>query len=125
MLDFTEKVVLITGAAGGICSATSNLFLKRGAKVINCDTAYSKRKIDKLAMQNENPVNIYLDIRNKDEVVELFDLVYNALDRIDVVVNGAGILRAKPFIDVTEEEWDNMMNINLRGAFFVSQEESS
>lgn len=122
MLDFNGKVILITGSAGGICSATSKLFILQGGKVINCDYQYPENQDILSEIKDNNPANIHLDIRNKNEVISVIQRVDEVLGKIDVVVNGAGILRAKPFIDVTEDEWDNLMNINLKGMFFVSQE---
>lgn len=114
--------MLITGAEGGIGSATSDLFLELGAKVIDCDVSYCRSDDPGSRIIRDNPAKIHLDVTDKAEVSAVVDKVFEVLGKIDVVVNGAGILRSKPFIDITEEEWDTMLDINLKGQFFVCQE---
>lgn len=120
MLNFSGKVVMITGAAGGICSVASELFVKQGAKVVNCDYKYKAKDVNEIDF-TENPVEIHLDVTNRSQVFEVVGKIVEKLGKLDVVVNGVGILRSKPYIEVTEEEWDQMFAINLKGQFFVSQ----
>lgn len=120
MLSFKGKVVMITGAAGGIGKVTADLFLKQGAKVIKCDYAYKDMDYKNIDF-SRNPVEIHLDVTKKAQVIETVDIIVDVLGNLDIVVNLAGILRSKPYMEVTEEEWDQMFAINLKGQFFVTQ----
>jgi len=122
MIDFKEKVVLITGSEGGIGSATSMLFTKLGAKVVDCDISYPVSEETKPLTPESNPLKIHLDVTDKAEVAQVIQKIVKAFGKLDVVVNGAGILRTKPFVEITEKEWDKMLDINLKGQFFVCQE---
>lgn len=122
MFDFNGKVVLITGAEGGIGSATSDLFLELGAKVIKCDISYCKCDDIGSKISEDNPSKIHLDVTDKAEVCTVVSKAFKVLGKLDVVINGAGILRSKSFIEITEKEWDTMLDINLKGQFFVCQE---
>lgn len=122
MIDFKGKAVMITGAEGGIGSATSRLFVELGAEVINCDISYPKPSKVIQSIGSSNPHKVSLDVTDKSEVAHVIQEIFNTFGRLDVVVNGAGILRTKPFIEITEEEWDRMLDINLKGQFFVCQE---
>lgn len=120
MLNFTNKVVVITGASGGICSVCSELFIRQGAKVVNCDFKYPKEDPAVLNF-DANPVNIHLDVTNKEEVKEVITCIEEKLGKIDILVNGAGILKSSNFFDVTEEDWDRMLAVNLKGTMLTCQ----
>jgi NAD(P)-dependent dehydrogenase (short-subunit alcohol dehydrogenase family) len=120
MLCFKGKIIMITGAAGGIGSVTANMFLRQGAKVVKCDYAYRAISHESIDF-SVNPVEIHLDVTKKFQVFEVVDSIVEKLGKLDVVVNLAGILRSKPYLEVTEEEWDQMFAINLKGQFFVTQ----
>jgi 3-oxoacyl-[acyl-carrier protein] reductase len=120
MLDFSEKVILITGGGGEIGARTAELFLKQGAKVVTSDVGFpvSEGSVDFEA----NPVKIALDITDKKQVAELVSATVENWGRIDVVVNAAGVLNIKPFLEITEEEWERTFAVNVKGMFFVCQE---
>lgn len=120
MLSFKEKVVMITGAAGGIGKVTTDLFLQQGAKVIKCDYEYKVMDYKSIDF-SRNPVEIHLDVTKKTNVIGTVDTIVDVFGKLDIVVNLAGILRSKPYMEVTEEEWDQMFAINLKGQFFVTQ----
>lgn len=117
MLDFEGKTVVLTGAAGGICALAAEMFKNLGARVVKLDYRFSKEKKYKGGAIEE----LFIDVTDRGNVFDVLDQVATTAGGIDVVVNGAGILRSKPFVDITEEEWDAMINVNLRGAFFVCQ----
>ncbi len=122
MFDFKGKIVLITGAEGGIGSATSKLFTELGAEVVDCDISYPLSDEIKPFCSGNSPHKVHLDVTDKAEVAQVIQKIVNAFGKLDVVVNGAGILRTKPFVEITEKEWDIMFDINLKGQFFVCQE---
>jgi 3-oxoacyl-[acyl-carrier protein] reductase len=119
-LDFGGKTVLLTGAAGEIGAEAADLFRQRGAKVIGTDSAFHQGNDHPIDF-NANPVKIGLDVSDRNQVTHVIDLVVEKMDGIDVVVNAAGILDTKPFLDISEEEWDKVFAVNVKGMFLVCQ----
>ena len=113
----TEKrVVLITGANGGIGRATVLTFSKKGWQVVG---------VDRDALDFDFPENglfIQTDISKPENVAELFSQVAEMYGRLDALVNNAAIQIAKPLIETTLEEWDRLMDINLRAVFYSVQQ---
>lgn len=120
MLDFSGKVILLTGGGGEIGAQTAELFLKRGAKVISTDIGFSEL-VDTVDFK-ANPVRIALDVTDKRRVAEVIEAVAANCGGIDVVVNAAGVLNIKPFLEIAEEEWERTFAVNVKGMFFVCQE---
>jgi NAD(P)-dependent dehydrogenase (short-subunit alcohol dehydrogenase family) len=120
MLDFSGKVVLLTGGAGEIGARTEELFLRQGAKVVGTDIDFPQ--MDDRVDFDANPVQLALDVTNKESVEELVSRTVNGCGRIDIVVNAAGILNLKPFLEISEQDWDRTFAVNVKGMFFVCQE---
>jgi len=120
MLDFNGKVVFITGANCGIGAATVDRFLERGARVMGADITYPSVEPGKINFE-ENPIKIHLDVKNAKKVTEAINLVAEKYGRIDVAVNAAGILRLYPILEQKEEDWDEVMAVNVKGVLFVCQ----
>jgi len=120
VLDFSEKVVFLTGGAGEIGARTAELFLRQGAKVVNTDVGFpaSIGAADFTA----NPVTFALDVTDKSRVGAAVAAVVKNCGRLDVVVNAAGVLNIKPFLEISEQEWERSFAVNVKGMFFVCQE---
>jgi 3-oxoacyl-[acyl-carrier protein] reductase len=119
----TDKVALITGAGKGQGLATAEEFARRGAIVVSTDVdddlladgLKSVQAIDKRA------VSYHLDVSKKDDWSNVVGEVMKEFGRIDILVNNAGYGQSKPFDKITEEEWDRLLDVNLKGAFFGCQ----
>ncbi|MBW1699239.1 MAG: SDR family oxidoreductase [Deltaproteobacteria bacterium] len=120
MLNFDGKVVLITGAKSGIGATSAELFIKQGAKVIGVDIGFAPSGYDEIDFE-KNPVQVHLDVTDLKQVKEIINIVKERFNRIDVVVNSAGILTTTPILEITEEQWDRVFAINLKGTFFMCQ----
>jgi NAD(P)-dependent dehydrogenase (short-subunit alcohol dehydrogenase family) len=120
MLKFENKTVFFTGSGGHIAKTAAEIFIAQGARVISTDVTFSKTELDRVDFES-NPVEIYLDVTDKQMVDNTIDLVSGRCGGIDVVVNAAGILNIKPFLDISEDEWDRTFDINVKGMFFVCQ----
>lgn len=123
MFDLTNKVVLVTGAAKGMGKAHSLALAKAGAKVILTDIDFqevqkSAQEIIDLGLEART---YKLDVTNKIEIDQVFDQVFEVYKRLDILINNAGILLSKPFLEITQEEWDKVLNINLKGQFLCAQ----
>jgi len=120
MLDFTGKVVFLTGGGGEIGARTSEIFLRQGAKVVTTDVDFPV--LDSTVDFEANPVKIALDVTDRKEVEAVMTATVKNCGRVDVVVNAAGVLDIKPFLEISEEEWERTFAVNVKGMFFVCQE---
>jgi NAD(P)-dependent dehydrogenase (short-subunit alcohol dehydrogenase family) len=118
-----DKVCLITGAAQGIGEACARLFLEEGARVVIVDIHKEKGESlqSELQAQGHEVLFVATDIGNKVEVDSLVTHVLATFGRIDVLVSNAGIFKAAPFLKVTESDFDEVLRVNLRGAFLMGQ----
>jgi NAD(P)-dependent dehydrogenase (short-subunit alcohol dehydrogenase family) len=119
-----NKVALITGGSSGIGLAIAERFLKEGAKVVI--TGRSKERCDAVQKQLEtngaNAVDsVAGDVSNWDDVQKMVEKTISRFGRIDILVNNAGIYLEKRIEETTEEEWDQVININLKGVFLCSK----
>jgi NAD(P)-dependent dehydrogenase (short-subunit alcohol dehydrogenase family) len=118
-----EKVCLITGGAQGIGEACARLFLEQGAKVVIVDVDKEKGQAlaSQLQQQGHEILLIASDIGNKVEVDAVIAQVLAQHGRLDVLVSNAGIFKAAPFLEVSESDFDEVLRVNLKGAFLVGQ----
>lgn len=121
-----NKVILITGAAKGIGRDIAETLAKNPDNIIiaNYNKSEEQAKEMQLKLKKEN-INIEIikaDVSKRDEVKKMIEEVLNKYKKIDVLINNAGISQYKLFNDITDDDWDNIININLKSAFIVSQE---
>ena len=120
MRGLKEKRVLVTGGASGIGAATAARFLEEGARVCVLDRDAPGR--DRIA--RELPAltaTIAGDVSNLAEVKSAFAHAISKMGGVDVVINNAGISIRHNFLDITPEEWNRVMSVNLTGVFYVAQ----
>jgi len=122
-LSLENKVALITGAAGGIGQSIARTFGAAGAKVFLHDLVEEKLEALSAELKAQDIQTGYraIDITVSGAAQELVDAVVHDMGSIDIVVNSAGINRPQKPEDVTEKNWDDVLNINLKAMFFVSQ----
>jgi len=121
MKGLTEKRVLITGGAGGIGTTTAARFLEEGARVIIMDRDRdSCQRIEQQLPALKK--SIICDVSSPDSVKQAFEQLNERLGGVDILINNAGISIRHRFIDITPEEWKQVININLNGVFFVAQQ---
>lgn len=106
------KVAIITGAAQGIGKAIAEQFVKEGAKVALADIAF--KEIEKL---DENILLIPVDVGNYSSVENMVKKVIEHFKEIHILVNNAGITKDKLLLRMTEEEWNAVLDVNLKGTF--------
>ncbi len=114
-MDAVKRVMLITGAAGGIGSATAQLFARNGWSVIGVDRRGFEGKFP------EHGIFIQADISNPDEIEEIFNKARAFSPVLHAVVNNAALQIAKPIMQTSAEEWDAVMASNLRSVFLGSK----
>jgi len=113
-----DKVVLITGAASGIGQATAKLFAQEGAVLIlsDIDEEGLKKTFAMLDEKEQNKTTIMkIDVTHPEEVKEMMDQVIKIFDKIDVLVVNAGVVRVGPVETFSDEDYDLLINVNLKG----------
>jgi len=122
-LSLEGKVALVTGGSRGIGEATAKLLARAGA-----DVAVTSRKLPDLERvageireHGRRALAAECHVGRTDQLEPLVERVVGELGRIDILVNNAGTSFFAPAIDMTEKAWDSVMNLNLKGLFFLSQ----
>jgi 3-oxoacyl-[acyl-carrier protein] reductase len=118
-MDFKNKVVVVTGGGQGIGRAICLKFALANGKVIIIDMneETAKKVKDEIKEKGFDAVAYKGDVSNAKGVKRIFDEILANYGKVDVLVNNAGIVSTKSFMDSNEEDWDRIMNINLKGAF--------
>lgn len=113
------KNVLITGGSRGIGKACVYEFIRRGYRVfLNYNKSEDKAK---RISDETGAVIVKADVSNYEEVKKMSDFIHDNYGKIDVIVNNAGIAQQKIFNDITEDDWDNIFNVNIKGMFLVTK----
>lgn len=114
------KTALVTGSGRGIGRETSILLAEKGLNIVICSR--SQKEIDSVVREiksigNSQVIGLKCDVSISDQVNELVNEALNRFGRIDILINNAGISYVKKLIDTSEEEWDQTIDINLKGTF--------
>lgn len=120
-MNLAEKVVIVTGAGHGLGAAIARTCVKASARVVLADRDVESVRALSQQLDAAKTLAVECDV---SKLSDLRDLVASTLarwGRIDGLVNNAGVNFVKPFLDTTEDEWDGVMNVDLKGAFFLSQ----
>jgi meso-butanediol dehydrogenase / (S,S)-butanediol dehydrogenase / diacetyl reductase len=118
MAQLDGRIVLITGAARGIGAATARRLARDGARLVLADV--DGIGVDKLAAELGG-LAVRADVTNAADIARMVDEPYQRWGRLDVLFNNAGVIRLQPLLDVTDAEWDRVLDVNLKAVFFVLQ----
>jgi len=118
-----NKVALITGAGSGIGEATALRFAKEGAKVVICDVDMENaaRVAKEIDSRGGESLVLKADVSSKNEVESMMSQIKEHFGKLDILVNNAGINRDAFVKKMTEEQWDDVIRINLKGTFICCQ----
>lgn len=123
-MNLTGKIALVTGGSGGIGKAICCKLASMGACVIvhyNSDEASAINTVTYIKENLGYAMPICFDLGNRADTFKNLDLLMTKVPKIDILVNNAGISRSNLFIDISEDEWDTIFNINVKGVFNCSQ----
>lgn len=123
-MSIQNHVIIITGAGRGVGRATAVRFVREGARVVLFSrTAATLAQVAReIEGEGHSVLSIAGDVSNEEEVVSLFRRVMETYGRVDALVNCAGIVAVKPFVDMDAATWDSVINVNLRGTFLCCRE---
>ncbi len=116
-----DKICVVTGSSRGIGAAIADGYAREGAKVV-VTYLKEKQKAEALAKEIKAGLVLHLDVRDRDSIRKAFKQVNDQYSRIDVLVNNAGVNRTNDFDKQTDEEWDEVIDVNLTGVFRTCQE---
>ena len=103
--------------------ADALVLAKNGAKVVVADISQEECQlvVDEIEKNGGEALAVKCDVTNKKEIEEMVKKTVEKFGKVDILVNNAGICQFKPFLELTEEEWDKTLNINLKGYFLCAQ----
>jgi len=123
MFDLTGKVAFVTGASSGIGRASALALAMQGAKVV-----VAARRLDRLQAlvaeiknHGKDALAVQMDVTKKVDVDAAVEAAVKTFGRLDILLNCAGALDYSPFLTMTEEKWDLVLDTNLKGYFLVAQ----
>jgi len=122
--ELQGKVAVLTGVAQGIGRQTALTLAEQGARVVAADL--NKNGIEETAAQciqaGVEAEAVVTDVSDEKQVENLFQAALSRFDTVDILVNNAGICRMVPILEISVEDWDRMMAVNLRSVFLCSRE---
>jgi 3-oxoacyl-[acyl-carrier protein] reductase len=118
-----NKVAIVTGGANGIGEAYSTGIAQEGASVViaDLDEKRGKEIVDEIEKSGGKALFVRTDVSKKQDAERMVQAAINQFGSIDILVNNAGILYTAPFEKTTEEMWDKLFAVNVKGVFFCSQ----
>jgi len=122
-MDFKGKTAIITGSGHGIGRGCAEILAENGANVIIADINIDMaRDVERyLVEKGLSAKSVQTDVSKVSDIQKMVDFTIEMFGNVDILINNAGIFHPTPIEDITEEEWDCMMAINLKSVFFATQ----
>ena len=121
MFRLDGQVAIVTGGANGIGVGICEVFTKAGATVACWDIADGQPVADRIAANGGNIFFQKVNVISKESVENAVAEIVDKHGRIDILINNAGIIRDKSFMKMTEDQWDSVMNVNVKSLFVTSK----
>ena len=112
------KVAIVTGSNTGLGQGICRAYVEAGAKVVGVSRRPSTETEQ---ICGENFYNVIADLSSVDVIPEVIEKTVNKFGRVDILVNNAGIIKRQDAIEFSEEDWDSVLNVNLKTVFFLTQ----
>jgi NAD(P)-dependent dehydrogenase (short-subunit alcohol dehydrogenase family) len=121
--DVSEKVVIVTGGGAGLGKEIARAFVQRGSYIVIVGRRESalEETMEEFGGDKEQILTVKADVTKRDEVDSMTDKVLRKFGRADVLINNAGVNIVKPFLELTETEWDTVIDTSLKGLFNCCQ----
>jgi NAD(P)-dependent dehydrogenase (short-subunit alcohol dehydrogenase family) len=118
-MDMENKTVIVTGAGRGIGAATAELCARHGANVVIADIndEWGKSVEETIRSQGNEGTFLHIDVSSENDVEKMVKFAVDKYGRLNGIVNNAATIVVKKVADITEEEWDRVMDVNLKGVF--------
>jgi len=124
LFDLTGKVAIVTGGGKGIGEGISTRLAQAGAKLVICDMDETtlNKTVNKLSEEKLDAVGFCGDVSVEDDCIKTVKKAIDTYGSVDILVNNAAFYPHKPFIEITQTEWDKVFAVNCRGAFLMARE---
>lgn len=121
--DFTGKVAIVSGAASGISRVIATRFAEASAMtvIVDIDDAWGQPTADDLTSRGFQAFYQHTDVRDSAQVDQMVEEAVGRFGRVDILVHGAGVGVHKEIVDLSDDEWDFQVDVQLRGAFLLSR----
>jgi 3-oxoacyl-[acyl-carrier protein] reductase len=116
-----QKVVIITGGARGMGKQIALTFAREGADIVIGDVLEMEAAAQEVRDLRREIITVKMDVSRKEQVQNLIDTTIDNFNKVDILVNNAGIIRHASLLDMTEQDWDMVLNVNLKGVFLCTQ----
>lgn len=122
-MDFTGKTAIVTGAAKGIGRGCAEILARNGANVVLADINLEMAVETEQAFKKEGlqAKAVQVNVKSVADIEKMVQSAVRSFGTVDILVNNAGIFHATPIEEITEQEWDNIVDINLKSVFFATQ----
>ena len=122
-MRLNNKTAIVTGARRGIGRAIALALAREGANVVVSDISQEdcQKVVDEIKKLGRKGLALKCDVGSSNDVENMVKRTVAEFGRVDILVNDAGILSFKPFLELTDEDWDKTLNVNLRGQFFCAR----
>ena len=123
-MSIQKKVTIVTGAGSGIGQATALRFARAGSRVVLFGRTWETLRATEAAIHNAHgeALAVQGDVAREEDVQALFARVLASYERVDILINCAGVISVKPFAEMDTATWDHVLNVNLRGTFLCCQQ---
>ena len=121
MGKLAQKVAVITGGARGIGKQIALTFASEGADIVIGDIIEMEAAAQDIKDLGREVITVKTDVTHKEAVRNLIDSAIDKFNKVDILVNNAGIVRRAPLLEMTEEEWNAVIDVNLKGVFLCTQ----
>jgi len=122
-MNLKNKVAVVTGAKQGIGKAIALELAKHGANVVvsDIDLKGCEEVAEEIKDLGTDALAIKCDVTKQDQIDEMIKKTTEKFDSPDILINNAGVVKQKPFLEFTEEDWDTILDVNLKGMFLVTK----
>ncbi|MCI9063053.1 MAG: 2-dehydro-3-deoxy-D-gluconate 5-dehydrogenase KduD [Clostridia bacterium] len=121
MFSLEGKNAIVTGSSRGLGQEMCIALAKAGANIVGVSSSSSEETKEKVEQIGKKFVEIQADLTKTDKIEEIIETAKKELGSIDILINNAGMIKREDALEYSEENWDNVINLNLRTLFFLSQ----
>ncbi len=119
--DVKGKVAIVTGCDTGLGQGMALGLAQAGCDIVGVNIVEPTETIEKIQATGQKFIDIRANLMKLDDIPSIVSRAVEELGRVDILVNNAGIIRRNDAIDFSEQDWDDVMNINIKSVFFMSQ----